>query len=154
MDYLKIVKSFLDANPNEVLTLLFTNPEGLSVLDVWKPAFDASGISHFTSSRSVDDLVFRNNTINLRPSFVASQAVGMADTRTTHRQWEASHCLPRFKYQYWPRGFHSSRIRNGGHLRCTLACFLSSLMFIRYGRRHSPLPIHHFLVAWTEFMDH
>jgi len=45
VDYLKIVKQFLDANPNEVLTLLFTNPEGLSVLDVWKPAFDASGIS-------------------------------------------------------------------------------------------------------------
>jgi len=45
VDYLKIVKQFLDANPNEVLTLLFTNPEGLSVLDVWKPAFDASGIT-------------------------------------------------------------------------------------------------------------
>jgi hypothetical protein len=55
VDYLKIVKKFLDANPNEVLTLLFTNPEGLSVLDVWKPAFDASGIFHFASSRSVDD---------------------------------------------------------------------------------------------------
>ena len=41
-DYLKKVKTFLDANPNEVLTLLFTNPEGLSVKDVWKPAFDNS----------------------------------------------------------------------------------------------------------------
>ncbi|KIM36291.1 hypothetical protein M413DRAFT_20602 [Hebeloma cylindrosporum] len=48
VDYLKIVKKFLDANPNEVLTLLFTNPEGLSVLDVWKPAFDASGITPLT----------------------------------------------------------------------------------------------------------
>jgi hypothetical protein len=57
VDYLKIVKTFLDANPNEVLTLLFTNPEGLSVLDVWKPAFDASGLSSFVSTPSyVDDL--------------------------------------------------------------------------------------------------
>jgi hypothetical protein len=48
VDYLKIVKTFLDANPNEVLTLLFTNPEGLSVLDVWKPAFDASGVTPLT----------------------------------------------------------------------------------------------------------
>lgn len=95
MDYLNIVKEFLDANPNEVLTLLFTNPEGLSVLDVWKPVFDASGIFHLASSHSVDDLaLFRNHTINLRPSVVASQAVGMADTRATHRQREASDCLP------------------------------------------------------------
>ncbi|KAF7354200.1 PLC-like phosphodiesterase [Mycena venus] len=44
-DYLTNVKTFLDANPNEVLTLLFTNPEGASVSTVWKPAFDAAGIS-------------------------------------------------------------------------------------------------------------
>lgn len=44
MDYLKLVKTFLDANPNEVLTLLFTNPEGLSVGTVWKPVFDAAGL--------------------------------------------------------------------------------------------------------------
>ncbi|KAJ6628221.1 PLC-like phosphodiesterase [Mycena sp. CBHHK59/15] len=45
VDYLKNVKTFLDANPNEVLTLLFTNPEGASVSTVWKPAFDDAGIS-------------------------------------------------------------------------------------------------------------
>ncbi|KAJ7098940.1 PLC-like phosphodiesterase [Mycena epipterygia] len=44
-DYLTTVKTFLDANPNEVLTLLFTNPEGANVSTVWKPAFDAAGIS-------------------------------------------------------------------------------------------------------------
>ncbi|KAF9003878.1 PLC-like phosphodiesterase [Cyathus striatus] len=44
-DYLSTVKTFLDANPNEVLTFIFTNPEGLSVSDVWKPAFDNSGIT-------------------------------------------------------------------------------------------------------------
>ncbi|KAJ7461825.1 PLC-like phosphodiesterase [Mycena galericulata] len=45
VDYLKTVKTFLDANPNEVLTLLFTNPEGQSPTTVWKPAFDAAGIT-------------------------------------------------------------------------------------------------------------
>ncbi|KAJ7907654.1 hypothetical protein B0H13DRAFT_1879386 [Mycena leptocephala] len=39
------VKTFLDANPNEVLTLIFTNPEGQSPATVWKPAFDEAGIS-------------------------------------------------------------------------------------------------------------
>ncbi|KAJ7697687.1 PLC-like phosphodiesterase [Mycena rosella] len=45
VDYLKTVKTFLDANPNEVLTLIFTNPEGQSPATVWKPAFDEAGIS-------------------------------------------------------------------------------------------------------------
>ncbi|KAK7448062.1 hypothetical protein VKT23_013818 [Stygiomarasmius scandens] len=45
VDYLSKVKTFLDANPNEVLTLLFTNPEGLSLTQMWKPAFDNSGIT-------------------------------------------------------------------------------------------------------------
>ncbi|KAK0448364.1 PLC-like phosphodiesterase [Desarmillaria tabescens] len=45
VDYLKTVKSWLDNNPNEVLTFLFTNPEGLSLTDVWKPAFDEAGIT-------------------------------------------------------------------------------------------------------------
>ncbi|KAF4565324.1 hypothetical protein EYR36_001894 [Pleurotus pulmonarius] len=44
-DYLKKVKAFLDANPNEVITLIFTNPEGVSIPNVWKPAFDNSGIT-------------------------------------------------------------------------------------------------------------
>ncbi|KAJ7073397.1 PLC-like phosphodiesterase [Mycena belliarum] len=43
--YLTTVKTWLDANPNEVLTLLFTNPEGLSIPDVWAPAFVQSGIA-------------------------------------------------------------------------------------------------------------
>ncbi|KAG7452901.1 PLC-like phosphodiesterase [Guyanagaster necrorhizus] len=45
VDYLKIVKNWLDDNPNEVLTFLFTNPEGLSLTDVWKPAFDEADIT-------------------------------------------------------------------------------------------------------------
>jgi hypothetical protein len=43
VSYLQTVKTWLDANPNEVLTLLFTNPEGQSVSTVWKPAFDTAG---------------------------------------------------------------------------------------------------------------
>src|SRR5882762_640117 len=38
---------FLRNNTNEVLTLLFTNPEGLSLTDLWAPVFVASGISDF-----------------------------------------------------------------------------------------------------------
>ncbi|PFH49645.1 hypothetical protein AMATHDRAFT_62773 [Amanita thiersii Skay4041] len=45
VDYLAKVKTFLDQNPNEVLTLLFTNPEGQSVDGVWKPIFDQAGIT-------------------------------------------------------------------------------------------------------------
>jgi hypothetical protein len=43
-DYLKKVKAFMDANPREVVTLIFTNPENLSVEKVWKPVFNSSGI--------------------------------------------------------------------------------------------------------------
>jgi len=45
LDYLITVKSFLDENPNEVLTLLFTNPESLSVSTVWAPVFDQANLT-------------------------------------------------------------------------------------------------------------
>ncbi|KAJ7500646.1 PLC-like phosphodiesterase [Mycena galericulata] len=48
LNYLQLVKTWLDENPNEVLTLLFTNPEGLSPATVWRPIFDAAGISNLT----------------------------------------------------------------------------------------------------------
>lgn len=44
-DYLTTVRTFLDANPNEVITFIFTNPENVSLPDVWAPAFEASGIA-------------------------------------------------------------------------------------------------------------
>lgn len=44
-DYLTTVNSFLQANPNEFLTFIFTNPEGASLPDLWDPAFQASGIA-------------------------------------------------------------------------------------------------------------
>lgn len=43
--YLTTVHTWLQANPDEVLTLLFTNPEGVSLPNVWDPAFQASGIA-------------------------------------------------------------------------------------------------------------
>lgn len=46
-DYLTNVKTFLDNNPNEVLTLLFTNPDGASLTDLWQPAFDGAGVTPF-----------------------------------------------------------------------------------------------------------
>ncbi|KAI0694339.1 PLC-like phosphodiesterase [Cytidiella melzeri] len=44
-DYLTIVNTFMRANPHKVLTLILTNPEGVSIPDVWAPAFVKSGIS-------------------------------------------------------------------------------------------------------------
>ncbi|KAJ3480107.1 hypothetical protein NLI96_g8587 [Meripilus lineatus] len=44
-DYLTKVFNWLQANPNEVVTLLFTNPESVSLPNVWAPAFQASGIA-------------------------------------------------------------------------------------------------------------
>ncbi|KAL0948496.1 hypothetical protein HGRIS_011062 [Hohenbuehelia grisea] len=46
--YLRIVKAFLDANPHEVLTLLFTNPEGASITgsgrNTWEGVFRQAGL--------------------------------------------------------------------------------------------------------------
>ena len=46
VDYLKTVNTFLTDNHNEVLTLIFTNPEGVSLKDVWDPAFQESGVAN------------------------------------------------------------------------------------------------------------
>jgi hypothetical protein len=43
--YLNKVKHFLDRNPNEVLTFVFTNPENVTVQTVWKPIFDKTGLT-------------------------------------------------------------------------------------------------------------
>lgn len=77
IDYLKLVKTFLDANPNEVLTLLFTNPEGLSITDVWKPAFDGAGnITHaLFSESSCVQRIFRDNTSCICTSLASREAV-------------------------------------------------------------------------------
>ena len=42
--YLQRVKTWLDQNPNEVLTILFTNPDGINVM-IWGADFVSSGIA-------------------------------------------------------------------------------------------------------------
>ena len=44
-NYLTTVNSWLQENPNEVLTLLFTNPDNASLPGMWEPAFQASGVA-------------------------------------------------------------------------------------------------------------
>ena len=36
----------MDSHPNEVFTLLFTNPENVSPKDVWAPLFQQSGLAN------------------------------------------------------------------------------------------------------------
>ncbi|KAJ7227513.1 PLC-like phosphodiesterase [Mycena rebaudengoi] len=55
LDYLKNVKTFLDVNKDEVLTLIFTNPEGVFVKDMWKPIFYEAGISDWPTLGSMVD---------------------------------------------------------------------------------------------------
>ncbi|KAK2463321.1 hypothetical protein APHAL10511_004632 [Amanita phalloides] len=47
LNYLIKVKSFLDQHPNEVLTLLFTNPNKQPVATVWKPIFDKADLTPY-----------------------------------------------------------------------------------------------------------
>ncbi|KAF8304909.1 PLC-like phosphodiesterase [Clavulina sp. PMI_390] len=46
--YLTTVKSWLDANPNEVLTLLITNGDAISISQYWVPAFTNAGVIKYT----------------------------------------------------------------------------------------------------------
>ena len=41
-DYLHKVKTFLDANPNEVLTIIIANKIKKPVMPMWKAVFDKS----------------------------------------------------------------------------------------------------------------
>lgn len=45
-DYVKPVKIFLDANPNEVITMLVTNPESIAV-EKYGDAFKAAGLDGY-----------------------------------------------------------------------------------------------------------
>ena len=42
-NYLRQVKIFLDANPNEVVTLIIANKVKTPVMSKWKAVFDKSG---------------------------------------------------------------------------------------------------------------
>lgn len=46
VDYLVEVKQWLLLHPHEVLTLIFTNPERVSVVREWIPLFEKAGLDH------------------------------------------------------------------------------------------------------------
>jgi hypothetical protein len=46
--YFKKVKSFLDRHPNEVVTIIIANPENVSVVDVWQPIFESTGLANMS----------------------------------------------------------------------------------------------------------
>lgn len=45
LSYLQTVKAWLDENPSEVLTIVLTNPDNLTLSTLWAPAFEQSGIA-------------------------------------------------------------------------------------------------------------
>ncbi|KIP01290.1 hypothetical protein PHLGIDRAFT_17300 [Phlebiopsis gigantea 11061_1 CR5-6] len=57
--YLTTVNTWIRANPNEVLTFIFTNPDGASLPDLWDPAFQDSGIA---------DLLYTPPTVPMKQS--------------------------------------------------------------------------------------
>ncbi|KAF9502132.1 PLC-like phosphodiesterase [Pleurotus eryngii] len=61
LSYLKTVKAFLDGHPNEVLTLLFTNPEGVSVAGAWKNVFDNAGLTELIYTPSPADVPIKRD---------------------------------------------------------------------------------------------
>lgn len=81
VDYLKTVKMFLDDNPNEILTFIFTNPDSLSITDIWKPAFDSAGMSawvDFQSWRTMTLDFVRHHALGLRSPARPNEKFGMA----------------------------------------------------------------------------
>jgi hypothetical protein len=47
-NYLRTVKTFLDANPNEVMTIIIANKMNRPVMSAWKSVFDESGMTNLT----------------------------------------------------------------------------------------------------------
>lgn len=66
------------ANPNEVLTFIFTNPEGVSLPNVWQPAFQNSGIA---------DLLYVPPTVPMKQSDVSGRSHFSYFILLTHSKW-------------------------------------------------------------------
>jgi len=47
-DYFTKVKHFLDRHPNEIITLILTNPEHVSLTEVWQPIFESTGLANMS----------------------------------------------------------------------------------------------------------
>ena len=94
LDFLNKVKTFVDANPNEVITLILTNPEKVSLTDVWKPIFDQSGKGfNDLSYPYTDPFSVRNRISRLCSYQTASEAIRLANSWTDDRQWQARGCI-------------------------------------------------------------
>ena len=72
LNYLKKVNDWLNANPNEVLTLILTNPENVSLQNFWKPAFEQSGVASF--AYVPPHLPMKQNEVRLLPLDPAPRA--------------------------------------------------------------------------------
>lgn len=97
-----------------MLTLLFTNPEGLSVKDVWKPAFDNSSKWLHPPSLIISSVTpGRYWTFNLRSPNHSPQPIGLANPGRDDWQWKASGCLHGLEYRYRSGQLHFARILYG-----------------------------------------
>jgi len=78
LDYLKKIKTFLDANPYEVFTFIFTNPDRQSIPGVWKPIFDEAGEiinSSISNFLILTLLLCRHNAFGFHPPFAYNEAL-------------------------------------------------------------------------------
>ncbi|KAF9448750.1 PLC-like phosphodiesterase [Macrolepiota fuliginosa MF-IS2] len=108
--YLKTVKKFLDENPNEVMTFVFTNPDNLDVEKYWKPAFDKSGMTpllYVPSSTPMkrDDWPTLGEMIESGQRVIAFLDKGINGTDSD--QPDGSFILPEFK-MVWEDTFSST----------------------------------------------
>lgn len=97
-DYLRTVKTWLDKNPNEVLTFIFTNPENVSVSEVWKPVFEETGMAELAYIPP-QPVMGREDWPTLREFIQSGKRVIVfldkgADNRTNP---EREYILPQFK---------------------------------------------------------
>lgn len=100
-DYLRIVKSWMDKNPNEVLTFIFTNPELHSVEDVWKPLFEKTGMDKLAYIPPVP-VMTREDWPTLR-EFITSgkRLIVFLDKGAENRAHpEKDYILPQFKMMW------------------------------------------------------
>lgn len=100
-DYLLTVKAFLEKNPNEVVTFVFTNPEEHSVDEVWRPIFESTGIANM-SYIPPQPVMSRDDWPTLRELITADKRILLfidkgADNRTHP---EREYILPQFKMMW------------------------------------------------------
>jgi len=100
-DYLRTVKSWMDKNPNEVITFIFTNPELLSMEEVWKPVFEATGMADLAYIPP-SPVMTRDDWPTLREFITSGKRLVVfidkgADQRTNP---EKDYLLPQFKMMW------------------------------------------------------